>query len=65
MFEKYICANFIKYICTDFNNYMININDNDNINDLITENEEYKTNRNKLNNSINKYKNIKHFFENL
>jgi hypothetical protein len=65
MFEKYIYANFIKYICSDLNNYMININDNDNINELMTENEEYKTNRNKLNNSINKYKNIKHFFENL
>ena len=44
---------------------MININENDNKNELMTENDEYKTNRNKLNNSINKYKNIKHFFENL
>jgi len=63
MFEKYIYANFIKYIYSDLNNYMININDN--INELMIENDEYKTNRNKLNNSINKYKNIKHFFENL
>jgi hypothetical protein len=65
LFEDYIAHNFYLYIRSNLNNYMININDNDNINDLMTENEEYKTNRNKLNNSINKYKNIKHFFENL
>jgi len=65
LFEDYITHNFYLYIRSNLNNYMININDNDNINDLMTENEEYKTNRNKLNNSINKYKNIKHFFENL
>lgn len=63
LFEEYITRNFYVYIYSDLNNYMIN--DNDNINDLMTENDEYKTKRNKLNNSINKYKNIKHFFENL
>jgi hypothetical protein len=63
LFEEYITRNFYAYIYSDLNNYMIN--DNDNINDLMTENDEYKTKRKTLISSINKYKNIKHFFENL
>ena len=65
LFEDYITRNFYVYIYSDLNNYMINTNDNDNINDLMTENDEYKTKRNKLNNSIKTYKKHKTFFENL
>jgi hypothetical protein len=54
LFEDYITHNFYLYIRSNLNNYMININENDNKNELMTENDEYKTNRNKLNNSINK-----------
>ena len=56
-FEKYISHNIKRY------SYCGRINKTEN--DLMIENDEWKTKRKTLISSINKYKNIKHFFENL
>jgi hypothetical protein len=58
-FEGYIYDNFQKYIICDLNNFSINQND------LMTENDEWKTKRKSLISSINKYKKHRTFFENL
>ena len=65
-FQLYLNTNFSRYIYCDLchNDNPLNINDTI-LSELLIEKDEWKTKRNKLNNSIKTYKKHKTFFENL
>ena len=64
--QEYAMNNIYRYIHTDLciNDNPLNINDTI-LSELLIEKDEWKTKRNKLNNSIKTYKKHKTFFENL
>ena len=64
-FQEYVQNNFYRYIFIDIvNNYPPNLNNYDS-KDLFIENDEWKSKRTSLNNSIKNYKKHKSFFENI